>query len=58
MSEPRARTGKTRQMLLSAAAESFAYRGYEGVTIRDIEKSACDAMKELTGLTLFYCPEA
>ncbi|MBT4520048.1 MAG: TetR/AcrR family transcriptional regulator [Halieaceae bacterium] len=35
-----ARTEKTRQKLLSAATELFAYRGYEGVTIRDIEKSA------------------
>ena len=34
------RTEITRQKLLDAATQLFAYRGYDGVTIRDIEKSA------------------
>ncbi|MEH6586138.1 MAG: TetR/AcrR family transcriptional regulator [Halioglobus sp.] len=34
------RTEITRQKLLDAATHLFAYRGYDGVTVRDIEKSA------------------
>ncbi len=34
------RTEVTRQKLLDAATHLFAYRGYDGVTVRDIEKSA------------------
>ena len=34
------RTEITRQKLLDAATQLFAYRGYDGVTVRDIEKSA------------------
>lgn len=34
------RTEVTRQKLLNAATQLFAYRGYDGVTVRDIEKSA------------------
>lgn len=34
------RTEITRQKLLDAATQLFAYRGYEGVTVRDIEKAA------------------
>jgi TetR/AcrR family transcriptional regulator len=34
------RTEITRQKLLEAATQLFAYRGYDGVTVRDIEKSA------------------
>ena len=34
------RTEITRQKLLDAATGLFAYRGYDGVTVRDIEKAA------------------